>query len=62
MMSEENILIAKLTGAIVDQLNMIEDPVDREASIYASLCILKEDCGEHFEKALIYLLREGIKP
>ena len=46
---------------IIQSLLSIDDPVECEGIIYASLCILKEECGEHFEKALIFLLKEGIK-
>ena len=46
---------------LIQSILSIDDPVEREGSIYASLCILKEECGEHFENALIYLLKEGIK-
>jgi len=61
MMSEHQILIAKLTLAIAERLDMIEDPVEREGSIYSMLCVIKESHSECFEKALIFFLKEGVK-
>ncbi len=60
MMDERQMLIAKLTEVISKQLNEIEDAVERESTIYAMVCVLKEDHGESFEKALIFLLKEGV--
>ena len=60
MMSEQQILIAKLTSAIINQLNQIEDAVEREESIYSMLYLIKTEHNESFEKALIFLLKEGV--
>ena len=60
MMSEQQIVIAKLTGVISTKLSQIEDTVEREASIYSMFCMIKEEHNESFEKALIFLLKEGV--
>ena len=60
MMSEQQIVIAKLTGVISTKLSQIEDTVAREASIYSMFCVIKKEHNESFEKALIFLLKEGV--
>lgn len=59
-MIEQQIFIAKLTNVISTQLNQIDDAIEREATIYSMLCVIKEDHSESFEKALLFLLKEGI--
>ena len=53
--------IKVLLSQMIQLLLSLDDPIDRESSIYAIICILKEECGEHFENALIYYLKEGSK-